>query len=333
MKLVITDAATLTGDGITEDALDVFSKYADVTAYDLTTRDQLVERLQDTELVLCNKTVFTPSIFAQCPKLEYIGVCATGYNNIDTHSAITHNVTVCNAGVYATDAVAQHTFGLILHFYNQVAAYHEAVQNGAWKQSTTFSPILFPTQELTGKTLAVIGYGSIGRKVAAIAAAFDMKVLIVTRVKPCACPYTIVSMDEAFRLADVVTLHVPLNPETEHLVDAERLQTMKPHALLVNTARGGLIVEEDLAWALQNHVIAGAALDVLTEEPMGDTPLMGLPNCIITPHCAWTPLETRMRLIQIAVDNLRCYLDGEPRNVVAKPKPPRIFDPFFLDHM
>jgi glycerate dehydrogenase len=160
MKLVITDAATLTGDGITEDALDVFSKYADVTAYDLTTRDQLVERLQDTELVLCNKTVFTPSIFAQCPKLEYIGVCATGYNNIDTHSAITHDVTVCNAGVYATDAVAQHTFGLILHFYNQVAAYHEAVQNGAWKQSTTFSPILFPTQELTGKTLAVIGYGS-----------------------------------------------------------------------------------------------------------------------------------------------------------------------------
>ena len=140
-------------------------------------------------------------------------------------------------------------------------------------------------------------------------------------------------MDEAFRLADIVTLHVPLNPETEHLVDAERLQTMKPHALLVNTARGGLIVEEDLAWALQNHVIAGAALDVLTEEPMGDTPLMGLPNCIITPHCAWTPLETRMRLIQIAEDNLRCYLDGEPRNVVAKPKPPRIFDPFFLDHI
>ena len=317
MKLVITDSATLSGGGVT---LDRFSQYGEVTQYDLTAPEQLAQRLADADAVLCNKTVISAEIFTRCPKLRYIGECATGYNNIDIAAAKAHGVTVCNAGVYSTDAVAQHTFALILHHYSRVAEYDNAVRDGAWKRAKTFSIMPYPMQELAGKTLAVIGYGSIGKKVAAIGAAFGMQILISTRTTPQNCPYPVVSLDEAFRRADILTLHTPLTEQTAHMVSAERLRTMKPTALLVNTARGGLVVEADLAQALRDGVIAGAALDVLTEEPMGNTPLFGLANCTLTPHAAWTPLETRQRLLDIAEENLRQYLAGTPRNVITAPK-------------
>ncbi|WP_298481810.1 D-2-hydroxyacid dehydrogenase [uncultured Ruminococcus sp.] len=314
MKIVITDGATLSGGGV---SLERFSRYGEVCAYDLTAPKQLAERLADAEVLLCNKTPVPAEIFDKCPKLRYIGECATGYNNIDIAAAKAHGVTVCNAGVYSTNAVAQHTFALILHHYSCVAAYDAAVRDGVWKRAKTFSVMPYPMEELSGKILAVVGLGSIGRKVAAIGAAFGMHVIAATRTTPRDCPYDLVSVDEAFARADVLTLHTPLTEQTAHMVNRRRLETMKPTALLVNTARGGLINEDDLAWALQNGMIAGAALDVLTEEPMGDTPLYGLENCTITPHVAWTPLETRQRLLSIVEDNLRLYLAGTPQNVIC----------------
>lgn len=319
MNLVFTDWATLSDGTNTPES---FSEFGTVTAYDLTTPEQLPERLANADAVLCNKTVLLAEILKQCPKLQYIGVCATGYNNIEIAVAKAQGITVCNAGVYSTEAVAQHTFALILHHFSCVAKYDTAVRDGAWKRAKTFSIMPFPMQELSGKTLAVVGYGSIGKQVAKIGDAFGMQVVVATRTIPQDCPYPLVDMDEAFAKADVLTLHTPLTPQTANLVNRRRLETMKPTALLVNTARGGLVVENDLAWALRHHVIASAMLDVLQQEPMGETPLADLPNCTITPHTAWTPQETRQRLLSIVAENLRLYLAGTPQNVVASPDIP-----------
>lgn len=316
MKLVITDASTLTSAGITRER---FAAYGEVIAYDLTAPEQVAQRIQDADAVFCNKTVIAAEVFEKCPRLRYIGECATGYNNIDIDAAKAHGITVCNAGAYSTNAVAQHTFALLLHHCNRVAAYDSAVRNGAWQQAKTFSLPLYPMQELTGKILAVIGYGSIGQKVASIGTAFGMQVLVATRTIPESCPYPLVSIEEAFQQADIVTLHTPLTAQTARMVDAKRLSTMKSTAILLNTARGGLIVEEDLAEALRNGIIAGAALDVLTEEPMGQTPLHQLSNCTITPHIAYSPKDTLIRLGNIVEENFRLFLAGKPQNIVVSP--------------
>lgn len=315
-KLVITDWNTLS---MTDDlSTAALQELADVTAYPLTAPEEAAARIGDAELLLCNKTPITAAVLDACPNLKYIGVMATGYNNIDLKAAAQHGITVCNAGSYSTMAVAQHTFALMLHHFSRIAAYDRAVRAGAWEKSLQFSWFPYPTAELAGKTLCVVGYGSIGKAVAKIRQAFGMQVKITTRTTPTDCPFPVISMEEAFQTADVLTIHTPLIPETQHLVNAERLASMKPTAFLINTARGGIVDETALAEALRSGVIAGAAVDVLDTEPMSDqTPLRQLPNCTITPHVAWAAVETRKRLLQIVTENVAAYLNGTPQNVVS----------------
>lgn len=268
-------------------------------------------------MVLCNKVQITDEVIRRCPNLKYIGLFATGYNNIDLQSAEKHGITVCNAGSYSSYAVAQQTFSYILHYCNKINQYDEFVKNDGWINSETFSKFPFRTTELFNKTLSVIGYGSIGRVTAKIADALGMRVIINTRTQPERCGYELVSLKEAFEQADFLTVHCPLTEHTAEIINAETISYMKKSAVLINTARGGIVNERALADALNNEKIAGAYLDVLSNEPMrADNPLKNAKNCIITPHTAWAPLETRLRLIDIVCSNIKAYLDGKPQNKI-----------------
>lgn len=315
MKIVILDWITLTMNG--DIPSDSFDEFGEVTIYQLTPQELVAERIGDAEAVLCNKALITADIIEKCGNLKYIGLFATGYNNIDMEKATERGITVCNAGSYSTNAVAQQTFAYILEYYSKIAKYNQSVRNGDWIKHPVFSYFPYPTYELSGKTLAIIGYGSIGKKVAEIGHAFGMNIIISTRTTPQNCPYEIVSIDEAFSRADILTLHCPLTDKTKGLVNLGRLKKMKKTALLINTSRGGTVIEKDLAYALKNKIIAGAALDVLEKEPMSEsTPLRDLENCIITPHTAWAAYETRSRLMETVKENLRFYLKGTPINKI-----------------
>lgn len=315
MKTVILDWATMTSDGDISE--DVFSEFGEIECYPFTPPELVAERIADAEIVLCNKALITADVIEKCPNIKYIGLFATGYNNIDIPKATEKGITVCNAGSYSTDAVAQQTFAYILEHYNRISQYNNAVKNGEWIKSPVFSYFPYRTYELSGKTLAIIGYGSIGKKVAEIGHAFGMNIIISTRTVPQNCPYEIVSVDDVFSRADILTLHCPLTEKTKGIVNLDRLKKMKKTALLINTSRGGTVIENDLAYALNNGIIAGAGLDVLDTEPMSpDTPLKNAKNCIITPHTAWSAYETRSRLIETVKENLRSYLKGTPINKI-----------------
>ena len=315
-KVVILDYATLLQNN--DISLECFEKFFEVSKYPLTPDEKAIERIGDAEIVLCNKVKITREVMEKCPNIEYIGLFATGYNNIDTECAKEKGIAVCNAGSYSTEAVSQHTFALILYFFNKVAQYNKAVSDGEWSHSETFSYFPYTVSELAGKTMAVIGYGSIGKQTAKLADDFGMKVIISTRTKPENCKYEQVTTEEAFRRADVLTVHCPLTPQTENLICRKNLELMKPSAIVINTARGGIVNEQELADALNNGVIAGAGLDVLREEPMSETtPLKNAKNCIITPHIAWAGIETRKRVVEIAKDNLLSYLNGVRRNRIV----------------
>lgn len=313
MKICILDWTTVTSGDIDH---SIFSEFGEVTCYPLTDNDHAAEYIADSDMVLCNKVLITEKVMDRCPQMKYIGLFATGYNNIDIKAAAERGITVCNAGEYSSDAVAQHTFALILEHFSRVAEYDRFVKEGGWVASKTFSKFPYATSELAGKTLAVVGFGSIGRRVAAIACAFGMRVIVSTRTVPQNCTYETVPLKEAFARADILTIHCPLTEQTAGMVNAENLSLMKKGAMLVNTARGGIVDEQALAGALNSgHIFA--ALDVLKHEPMlEDTPLKNAANCIITPHTAWAPLETRLRLIEIVCENIRAYLRGEPINKV-----------------
>lgn len=315
MKIVLPDAQTVTNGDLD---LSVLEEFGEVVCYPTSTPEELTLRVADADAVLCNKTRLNRETLRLADHLRYIGLFATGYNNIELAETNRRGITVCNAGSYSTDAVAQHTFALLLNHFSRVAQYNTFVQAGSWISSPTFSPFVFPMQELAGKTLGIVGFGSIGSTVARIALAFHMNVLCYTRTPKTAEGVSFVSLEELLAQSDVVTVHCPLNEGTQGLFDRERLNRMKPGAYLINTSRGPIIQETPLLEALQSGHLAGAALDVLETEPMlPDCPLLGAPNLTLTPHVAWAPLETRRRLLDLVADNLRCYLAGTPQNVVT----------------
>lgn len=314
MRIVVTDAATVVGGGVDLDFLSVFGE---VTAYDLTPDELLIPRLQGADAVICNKTRITAAVMEACPTVKYIGLFATGYNNIDTDYAAAHGVTVCNVPGYSTEAVAQHTFAFILALTDRVHEYNATVAQGDWIRSRTFSYFPIPLMELCGKTIGIVGYGAIGRRVGDMARAFGMKVLVHGRRPIPDTDVEQVPFEELLRRSDVVTLHCPLNGDSEGMMNAAAFAAMKEGAIFVNTARGGLVDEQALRAALDSGHLLGAGIDVLQAEPMtADCPLYGAPNCIITPHIAWAGLETRHRLMGVVADNLRHYLAGDAINRV-----------------
>ena len=315
MNIVITDAQTVTNGDLD---LSVFEKYGNVTVYPLTSYEETKARIADADAVLLNKTVLDKETLSLATHLKYVGIFATGFNMIDLDYCREHGITVCNAGSYSTNAVAQHTFALILNHYNQIANYHAAVQDGVWERSQLTTLYDFPTDELDGKVIGLIGYGHIGKKVAEIARAFNMKVLVYTRTPKPDGIAEFVSFEELLANSDIISLHLPLNDSTRRMMDAEAFMKCKRGALLVNTARGGLVDEPALKAAVESGQLSGAALDAITVEPMRNCILKGVENIVITPHAAWAPMSTRLRLRDITTACLKAWMEGNPINVVSK---------------
>jgi glycerate dehydrogenase len=316
MEIVILDGATVAANDLN---FKILEKFGNLTVYDFTAPDEIVERCKNADAAFCNKIVFTREIFTQLPKLKFLGLFATGYNNIDVKAAKELGITVCNAGSYSTDAVAQHTFGFILNNYTRIADYSRFVLSGGWTVSKVFSPVVFPTDEIKGKTLGIIGYGSIGKKVAEIARVFGMNVIVNTRTVREDGVTKFVSLDELLSKSDVISLHCPLTAENTEMFNAEAFAKCKDGAYFINTARGGLVNEQALFDALESGKLSGAALDVIATEPMkSDCVLLKAKNVTITPHSAWTPFTTRNRVLKIAEENLEAFLKGESKNVVSK---------------
>lgn len=316
-KAVILDASTVTDGDV---SLSCLTSLCETKVYDYSTPEQVAEHIGDAEIVLTNKCRISREVFERCPNLKFVGVFATGYNNVDIEAARERGAVVANVPGYSTNSVAQHTFALILHHYSSVSRYCEYTAAGEWcfsKLFTHFGPPLF---ELAGKTIGIIGYGAIGRAVAKIALAFGMRVVVHTRTAPQdASDVEVMPLTELLKQSDIVTLHCPLTPQTERLINRETLALMKPTALLVNTSRGGAVDEEAVREVLDSGKIAAFCTDVLTTEPMNsDCPLLGAKNCYITPHIAWAPLETRVRLIELVRENLEGYLGGNIKNNVVK---------------
>lgn len=315
MTIVVTEADAVVGDGVT---FDILHSLGDVRIYGRTSPEELPARIADADIVLCNKVLMTAEVMAAAPKLKYVGLCATGYNNVDVAYAREHGITVCNVPSYSTDAVAQHTFAFILAHYNRVADYNATVVAGDWVRSPVFCYFPLPIAELAGKVIGIVGYGAIGRRVADIAKAFGLSVLVYTR-RPCGDPTVEqVSLDDLLSRADIVTLHCPLNEQSAGMMDAAAFAKMKRGALFINTARGPLVDEAALRAALDSGHLGGAGLDVLCREPMdADCPLLGAPRCLITPHVAWAGRETRARLVAQVAENIRAFQNGQPINTVG----------------
>ena len=318
MKIGILDAATLTINNDID--FSIFDRFGEVKIYDFTKDEEIPERIKDADVILCNKSSMSEKDLSGAKNLKYIGLFATGYNNVDLEYTRKHGITVCNAGSYSTEAVAQHVFAFILHYYNTISRYDEFVKNKGWINTNKFSPFM-EMKELFGKTIGIIGYGSIGQKVAVIANAFGMNVLAYSRSalkeKIQSDEVTYAAVDEILGKSDIVTIHCPLNKDSEKMCNKEFFTKMKKDSLFINTSRGGVVNQEDLMWALNNNVIQYAALDVIEKEPMPeDCKLIETKNLVITPHAAWAPLETRERLIKIVSKNLQKWVAGTPINVI-----------------
>lgn len=315
MKIAVLDWYTVNISG--DIPVSKLEELGEVKIIPLTKPEETAENIGDADIVLCNKVLITREVMDACPNIKYIGLFATGYNNVDIACAAEKGIVVCNAGQYSTNAVAQQTFAYILDHFSRIRDYDSAVKAGEWERSPAFSYFPIPTSELAGRTLSIVGYGSIGRKSAEIGHAFGMNIVVSTRTVPADCPYEVTDIFTAAEKADVLTFHCPLTEQTKGIVSRELLSHMKSSAMLINTARGGIVCEADLAEALNTGKIAAAYLDVLDKEPMSpDTPLKNAKNCTITPHTAWAPLETRQRLVDIVCSNIRAWQNGAPENKV-----------------
>lgn len=316
MKITVLDGYTLNpGDN----PWSPVEQLGELTVYDRTPASEIVNRAQGAEIILTNKVPLSAETLAQLPDLKYIGVLATGFNIIDTAAARERGIIVTNVPAYSTDAVAEHVMGFVLNHYRAQALHSQEVLSGSWQTCPDFSFWKTPLHELAGKTMGIVGFGTIGQRVGEMAAAFHMDILANSRSRSATVPYAFswASVEEIFASSDIVTLHCPQTPETTGLVNRRMLETMKPSSYLINTARGGLIVEEDLAAVLHEGRIAGAAVDVASVEPIQpDNPLLGAKNLVVTPHIAWAALEARERLMGITAENIRAFQSGKPVNVV-----------------
>lgn len=318
MKLVILDGYTENPGDLSWDWIKDLG--CELTVYDLTPPELIIERAKDADIIVTNKCVFTKEILSQLPKLKYIQVIATGYNVIDCAAAKENGVVVCNIPSYSTNGVAQLVFSLLLEMTQQVAVHNNSVKNGDWVNCKHFCYQKTYLTELADKTMGIIGFGKIGQAVAQIANAFNMKVIAYA---PRPKEYNgfgkveFLSLDELTHVSDVISLHCPLTPETDKLVNAEFISKCKKSVYIINTARGGVVDEAAVAQALNNDMIAGYGADVLlTEPPKADNPLLATKNSFITPHIAWANIESRTRLMNIFKDNLKAFLDSSPINVV-----------------
>lgn len=311
MKIVILDGYALNPGDLSWEA---FEAMGDLTVYDRTPPELVEERIRGAQIVYTNKTVLSRSVIENAASLAFIGVLATGVNIVDLDAARERGIPVANVPAYSTDSVAQMTIALILELCLHVGEHSRLVHAGEWTSSPDFCFWRYPLIELAGKTLGIVGLGSIGRAVAKIAAAFGMRV-IAYRGRGEGVEMR--TLEELLAEADIVSLHCPLTADNRHMINADALSRMKKGAFLINTARGPLVDEAALAEALCSGHIAGAAVDVVSSEPIpAENPLLSAPNCIITPHIAWAPYAARVRLMKIAAENLRAFLDGKPTNVV-----------------
>lgn len=324
MRIVVLDGYTLNPGDLDWTCLETI---APVTIHDWTPPDQTVARAAEAEIVLTNKTDLSHGVIEQLPRLQYIGVLATGYNVVDLDAARRRNIPVTNVPNYGTPSVAQMVFAHLLNLTQHVADHGRGVSAGRWTESRDFCYWDFPLVELSGRTFGIVGFGRIGRAVATVAQAFGMNVLAYDPTSSSQAASSqatsgvrFVDLDELFGRSDVVSLHCPLTPATDKLVNAERLARMKPSAFLINTGRGPLVDEAALADALNAGRLAGAGLDVLaTEPPPADNPLLAARNCCLTPHIAWATTAARQRLLDVAVENVRAFVAGKPQNVVNPP--------------
>ena len=293
--------------------------FDEVEIYDYLNAKETVSRIGDAQFLFTNKGVITKEIIDACPNLQYIGEMATGYNNIDVAYAAQKGIVCTNVPAYSTASVAQHTIALLLELTNHVQKHASSIAAGEWETKPQFCYWLSPIVELDGKTLGLVGFGNTGIRTAQIANALGMKVLVYTRTKKPEYEndnLKFVTLDELLAQSDVISLHCPLNAQTDKMINAAAIQKMKDGALLLNTARGGLLDEQAVADALISGKLGGAALDVLSIEPPVNNPLVGAKNCILTPHIAWASIEARSRLMDVVVQNAKAFMDGAPQNVV-----------------
>lgn len=317
MKIVVLDGFTLNpGDN----PWTGVESQGEFTVYERTPADQILERCQGADIVLTNKTPLSAETIGRLPDLKFISVLATGFNVVAIEAARERNIPVSNVPIYGTDSVGQFVFAILLELCHNVALHDKLVKEGAWSSQSDFCFWKTPLMELTGKTMGIVGFGRIGRRTGALAAAFGMKVIahdLYQGDAPDIEGFEWVGIDELFQRSDVVSLHCPQTADNVGFVNAALLETMKPSSFLINTSRGPLINEKDLADALNAGTLAGAGVDVVSKEPIeADNPLLKAKNCVITPHIAWATLEARQRLMQTTVDNVAAFIDGDPINVV-----------------